>query len=121
MPAGRKTRQPIGTPLQRSHLTGGPGQLVVIPDETHGAFSEENWDRLGRKIVFAHLPLPATEFTYHYRLIATIALAEISRQVGRRPALEPSSAPRRPFYDRALERVAEATGERIRFEHLLKY
>jgi hypothetical protein len=46
---------------------------------------------------------------YHhadYRLIATIALAEISRQVGRRAAGKVPVAPRPPIYDRGFERLA---------------
>jgi len=114
------TCKPIGAPLHRANLAGGSAQLIVIPDEIHSDFAPETWHRLGRHIEFAHLQLPTSEFPYHYRLPATIALAEISRQVGRRAAKAPPSA-RRPIYDHALERLAQAAGEIVPFEDLLKY
>src|SRR5260370_21315279 len=78
----------VGLPLHRTNLAGGSSQLVVIPDESRVDAAAENWSRLGRHVEFAHLQLPASNFMYHCRLLATIALAEISRQVGRRPSLK---------------------------------
>src|SRR5262249_56512364 len=77
------TCQRIGVPIHRVNFAGGPGQLVVIPDENHGGLAPQDWNRQGLEVEFASLQLPAVEFTYHYRLVASIALAEISRQVGR--------------------------------------
>jgi tRNA G18 (ribose-2'-O)-methylase SpoU len=115
------TCQRIGVPLHRAKFAGGPGQLVVLPDESHGSSSAEDWSRFGRQVDFAHLQLPTTEFTYHYRLVATIALAEISRQVGRRPAVKALPGPRPPIYDSALEYLAQTAGELLTFEDLLGY
>jgi hypothetical protein len=58
---------------------------------------------------------------YHYRLMATIALAEISRQVGRRPAAKVRPAARPPIYDHQLGRLAEAAGEIVRLDELADY
>ena len=45
----------------------------------------------------------AVEFRYHYRLIATIVLAEAARQVGARPSPKRRAPPARwPRYERAL-------------------
>jgi hypothetical protein len=115
------THRRIGAPVDRMNLAGGPSHLVVIPDESRGEFACENWARLGRKIEFAHLRLPAVEFPYHYRLVATVALAEISRQVGRRPAMKAPRALRPPIYDRALEQLAAVAGEIVPFEDLIDY
>jgi hypothetical protein len=115
------TYRRIGAPIDRVNLAGGPSQLVVIPDESRGEFDRGSWDRLGRKIEIAHLRVPPGAFPYHYRLPATIAVAEISRQVGRRQAIKEPRAPRPPIYDRALEQLAAAAGEIVPFEELLNY
>jgi len=52
-------------------------------------------------------------------LVATIALAEISRQVGRRPTFKVPTGPRPPIYDSALEELAGAAGEIAIFEELM--
>jgi len=111
----------LGAPLHRANLAGGPRQLVVIPDESRIDPSAEDWSRLGAKVEFAHLRLPVVEFTYHYRLAATVALAEISRQVGRRPDFRLPTAPRPPIYDHKLADLVRATGEVARFEDLVNY
>jgi hypothetical protein len=95
------------------------GQLVVIPDEKNVDQSTETWSRLGKEIEFAHLQIPATEFQYHYRLTATITLAEISRQVGRRPTAKVLRAGRPPFYDARLARLAEVAGQIVSLEELI--
>jgi len=61
------------------------------------------------------------EFPYHYRLTATITLAEISRQVGRRPMAKAPPARRPPIYDHRLARLAEAVGELVWLEELSDY
>ena len=108
-------------PLHRANLTGGPSELIVIPDESQVEAAAEDWSRFGRQIEFGHLQLPNTDFAYHYRLLATIALAEISRQVGRRPAVKVPTATRPPIYDHAVKELAEATGEFVSFDELLRY
>jgi tRNA G18 (ribose-2'-O)-methylase SpoU len=110
-----------GVPLHRAHLAGGARQLVVVQDETHASASAEDWSRLGAGVSFVHLDVPGTQFPYHYRLVATVALAEISRQLGRRTP--EGRRPRRPqpFYDRTLERLAETAGEDLALEDLLQY
>lgn len=115
------TCQRVGEPLHRANLAGGPSELIVIPDESQAEAAAEDWSRFGREIEFAHLQLPTGDFTYHYRLIATIALTEISRQVGRRPAAKMPAAPTPPFYDNALEELPEVAGEIVSFDELCRY
>jgi hypothetical protein len=81
----------------------------------------EDWSRCGGHIQFAHLQFPNSDFTYHYRLMATIALAEIARQVGRRPTVKLPAAEPRAIYDHAMEDLAQAAGEIVPFEDLLRY
>ena len=115
------TRSRIGVPLHRIHLDRGPRQLVVIPDESSVQLEDEAWDRFGRKVKFAYIDTTVDDFPYHYRLLATLTMAEISRQVGRR--LPGVRKPRRPapFYDRALELISGEVGEDVWLDDLLEY
>ncbi len=115
------TTEALGSPLHRVNLARGPSQLVVIPDEKNVDQSAETWSRLGKEVEFAHLQLPATDYQYHYRLTATIVLAEIARQVGRRPAIKVRPVGQPPIYDRRLARLAEAVGQLVSLEELLEY
>lgn len=78
-----------GAPLQRADLAGGPGQLVVIPDETAGDLDERDLAHLGR-VRRVHLEIERG-VRRPFRSVASIALAEIARQVGswRRSTEEP--------------------------------
>jgi tRNA G18 (ribose-2'-O)-methylase SpoU len=115
------TTKALGAPVHRVNLARGPSQLVVIADEKNVDQSAETWSRLGKEVEFAHLQIPAMEFQYHYRLMATIALAEISRQVGRRPQIKVRPIGRPPIYDHRLARLAEAAGQIVSLEELLDY
>jgi SpoU rRNA Methylase family len=115
------TRHAIGTPLHRTNFAGGPNHLVVIPDESQIDVTTHDWSRLSPNIKFAHLSLPKTDFPYHYRFIATIALAEISRQVGRPPTAKPPAGPRPPIYDYALGNIAKISGQLVALDDLANY
>ena len=115
------TRQEIGMPLQRTNFAAGPNHLVVIPDESQIDVTTYDWSRFSPSVKFAHLSLPKTDFPYHYRLVATIALAEISRQVGRPPTAKRPAAPRPPIYDYDLGRIANVAGELVALEDLVGY
>ena len=115
------TTQALGAPVHRVNLARGPSQLVVIPDEKNVEQSAETWSRLGKEVEFAHLQIPETDYRYHYRLTATIVLAEISRQVGRRPTLKVPPRGRPPIYDHRLARLAEAAGQIVSLEELVNY
>lgn len=115
------TRQEIGMPLHHTNFAVGPNHLIVIPDESQIDITTHDWARFSPNIKFAHLTLPKTDFPYHYRLVATIALAEISRQVGRPPSAKPPVAPRPPIYDYNLGKIAEVAGELVALEDLVGY
>jgi hypothetical protein len=115
------TKSQAGVPLHRANLARGARQLVVLPDETCVCLTREPWSRLGKDIQFVHLDLPAAEFTYHYRLAATVALAEISRQVGRRRPRERRVRQQPPIYERALDVAACEAGEQVWLEDLFDY
>jgi len=116
------TLKPIGAPLHQADLAQGPPQVIIIPDETAVELEREDWGRFARDVRFVHLSVPAQEFVYHYRLIATITLAEVARQVGQqaRPGL---IRPKRhePLYDRALKLLSEKQGETVFLEELENY
>jgi tRNA G18 (ribose-2'-O)-methylase SpoU len=115
------TRSRGDVPLHRANLAGGPRSLLVIPDETSVDLDSEPWDRLGARVRFVRLDVPAEPAPYHYRLIASIALAEAARQVGQRERL-PGRPPRaEPLYDRALTLLAEEAGETVELAELTAY
>jgi tRNA G18 (ribose-2'-O)-methylase SpoU len=108
-------------PLHHAHLAAGPRGLLVIPDESAIDFEAEPWQRLAARVRYARLDLPERPFPYHYRLIASIVLAEAARQIGQR-AREPVRRPRaEPLYDRALTLREAEQGETIDLEDLAGY
>ncbi len=115
------TTRRTSAPLHRTNFARGAGQLVVIPDESAVEFAKENWERLGKEIEFAHLEIPAANFPYHYRLIATIALAEIARQVGQPASVRVAREKRPPFYDARIATLADAMGEVLSPRDLIRY
>lgn len=111
-----------GIPLTKANLTKGPQQLVVIPDESHVDLTQEDWARLGANVQFVQIDVPSREYVYHYRLFASIAIAEVARQVGQRPGA-PVRKPtkQRPVYESSLEILLETRGEEVFLEDLQDY
>ncbi len=109
-----------GVPIHRANLAKGPRQLVVIPDESAVRPSEQDLQRLGSAVRFVHLDVPREKFVYHYRIIVTIALAEIARQVGTR-ARRGRGRPRQPVYDRSLRLLMTEEGETVFLDDLEAY
>ena len=70
---------------------------------------------------FAYLDTPVEEFTYHFRLVATIAMAEIFRQVGRRLPGRRTRGRRPTVYEISLNVSPSFVGEDIWLEDLLDY
>lgn len=110
-------------PLHRANLARGPQQLIVIPDESFIDVAGEDWYRLGKEVRFVHIDVPAQEYVYHYRLPASIALAEAGRQVGQREGGAKGARQRRqePFYDCTINLLLEDVGETVYLEELELY
>src|SRR6202021_3053901 len=81
-----------GVPLHQAKLSGGPQQLIVIPDESAVSLDDEDWQRLGEQVQFVRIEVPATSYLYHYRLFASIPLAEAASQIGQSPAARAAKA-----------------------------
>ena len=95
MPSGQ------APPIQRERLTHGRRQLLVLgasPDELEAVAPD--------RVRFASLALEPAPFP-PLRLLASILLAEVSRQVGRRRPTPGRPAPRAPTYDTALQLMPE--------------
>jgi hypothetical protein len=109
-------------PLHRANMARGPEQVVVVPDEGAVDLTAEDWGRLGGEVEWAHLALPGDAGAYRYRLIASIALAEVARQAGRRaPGLPLRRERQAPSYDRVLATVAAEAGETVFLDELDVY
>lgn len=108
-----------GRELSKTNLARGPKQLVVLADEAAQQLDDEDFSRLAPQVKFAHLKLNSSDYNYHYRLNATIALAEVARQVGGR-APKSGRGKRPPLYDLALRALAES-GEPIGWDELMTY
>lgn len=111
----------LGGSLHRTSLAAGPRQLLVLADESRLEVECEDWSRLARTVRFAHLDLPARDFAYHYRLVASIALAESARQIGRASAQRPEGRRRYPTYDSATLLLDEAEGEIVDLDDFVDY
>jgi len=114
------TRQK-GVPLHRANLAKGARQLLAIPDEDAVDLWAETWARSGKKVTVARIDAPAEQFPYHYRLVATIALAEAARQIGRPAPGTDRSGRRGPSYDSALDLLDQERGEEVDLADLALY
>lgn len=116
----RSTPESGSVPLHRANLARGGRQLIVIPDQA-ADLQTESWVRLGRTVRFAHLGLPDDVPALRYRAHASIAMAEVARQVGRAsPGTRPGTS-RGPRYDRSLELIVGLGGEDVPYADLLAY
>lgn len=94
------------------------GTLVVVPDEPHPSI---DWERLAPTVAFGRIALPVVRPRHRYRLVASIVLAEVSRQVGRPSARKAPGRRRRLTYRSAIELVASGAGELIDVDELAAY
>jgi hypothetical protein len=93
------TASGAGRPPPRARLARGLRQLVIV-----GANPNEAPAAAGSRVTLASLGLQPVEHE-PLRLTASIVLAEIARQVGRRRPL-PTPPPRVPRYEKAIEPAA---------------
>jgi hypothetical protein len=104
-----------GLPLDRIDLDGGPQQLLVIPGPQR---ENEEFQRLGQRVKFACLDVPATPY---FRLTASIALAECARQVGQSPRGIVGRGSRGQIYEKVLQVLAEERGLEVPLQELSSY
>lgn len=117
------TSQPSGRPLHRADLAGGTGQVIVVPDEAGTAIDPSQWERLARSVTAVRVAVPTTRTGTppRYRLLASIVMAEVARQIGRPAPRRPSARPTRAVrYDSAL-RLPAAVGEPVGLDELGQY
>jgi|GEM_PF-1208269 len=111
-----------GVPLHQADLARGASQVVVVPDHTAIDIDREDWNRIAREVRLVRLSVPGKDFSYHYRLIATIVLAEVARQVGRQARPDRGRAVRHgPLYDHSLKLLSDDQGETVFMEDLDSY
>jgi tRNA G18 (ribose-2'-O)-methylase SpoU len=115
------TTQGTGTPLHRINLAKGQRQLIVLADERDVAVAAEDWQRLGNVVTFAHIVTAEASFAYHFRLPATITLAEIARQVGQSARTVAGRTRRGPVYEHSLTFTDDGRGETVFLEDLKAY
>jgi tRNA G18 (ribose-2'-O)-methylase SpoU len=109
-----------GPLLHRVDLAAGRNTALVIPDE--GLERRDEWRSLAPKVEFARVALPAENFPYRFRLVASIVLAEAARQIGRAAAAEPIRRPRRGLtYESALTAAATAEADVVLPKDLREY
>lgn len=114
------TRSSMGTPLHRARLADGPTQLIVLADENvHDISGSGALGRFADQIDISHIEVPATSYTYYFRLLASIAMAETARQVGQKAPWRP--VPQEPLYESALQLISEEKGELVTIEDLKDY
>jgi len=102
-------------PIQRERLTRGRGQVIVV-----GASPEEVESVVPDRVRVASLRLEPI-VSPPLRLVASILLAEVSRQVGRRRPVPGKPAPRPPRYDAALRLLPADDVVSVEAAELLAY
>ncbi len=107
-------------PLHKARLAEGPSQLIVLVDQS--AFDVSilgEFSRFAHKVQVASIECGDSVHNHQFRLTASIALAEIARQVGQKTPWKPT--PPEPLYESALRSIADEQGEIFSLEELQQY
>lgn len=112
------TTEDKGEPLYQVDLARGENQVIVIPDESAGALNE-SLERIAPKIKYARIQVGDAAYRYHFRHFASIALAEVARQVGQKSLWTPSRQAQ--TYQSALKTLLEERGEEVFLDELAAY
>lgn len=110
-----------GVPVHRARLDRGARQLIVIPDESRPESIAVARERFGSAARWVRLDLDIEPAFYHYRLVSAVAMAEISRQVGRTKPGRRKRGRQVPVYDRALAASSETLGVDVSLADLEAY
>ena len=109
---------PAAEPLHRIHLARGSRQLIVLADEAAVDLAREGTRRFAARTRWATFDLEGDPGHYHFRVAASIVLAEVARQMGvRKPRTRRGKRP--PIYDQALRLLGESRGEVVYLEDLV--
>lgn len=114
------TMGPGERPLAGTNLARGPRQLIVLADESRVDLATEDLGRFAPRVSHATLGVLGGQTAGRFRLVATIALAEIARQVGTRAPRAPRRR-RPPTWDRTLRLLEETAGETYSLAELMEY
>lgn len=113
------TRKDLGVSLPKADLCRGAQQAIVIADESEIDIESEDWKRVAEMVSFAQIETKNRDFAYHFRHFSSIALAEVSRQVGQKALWKPTKQV--PLYESSLKLLSEQAGEEVSFDDLSEY
>lgn len=107
-------------PLHKARLNEGPGQLVILIDQSaYDVSMIGEFSRFAHKVQVASLECGGSAHDHQFRLTASIAMAEIARQVGQKSPWKPT--PQEPLYESALRSIADEQGEIFTLEDLQQF
>jgi hypothetical protein len=107
-------------PLHKARLAEGPSQLIVLVDQSAFDISMiGDFSRFANKVQIAYLECGGSAHEHQFRLTASIAMAEIARQVGQKTPWKPT--PQEPLYESALRSIADEQGEIFTLEDLQQF
>jgi len=110
-----------GPDLRSLDLAGGPRTTIVIPDE-EAVVSLDLIPGPGVSVEYGRVALPDSATRLRYRLVASIILAEVFRQVGLAAPTRPTARPPRSFgYESALEPAEPGLVDVVTAEELLEF
>ncbi len=113
------TTKDLGDSLPKVELCRGGQQAIIICDESEIDVGREDWKRVAEKISYAQIETRGSEYSYHFRHPASIALAETSRQVGQKALWKPTK--QMPLYESGLKLLSDELGEEVQLEDLVQY
>lgn len=113
------TTKDLGVALPKADLCRGAKQAIVIADESNINVESEDWTGVAEKVSFAQIETKVKDVPYHFRHLSSIALAEVSRQVGQKALWKPTK--QGPLYESSLKLLSDEVGEEVSLEDLAEY
>lgn len=108
------------TPLHKARLADGPSQLIVLVDQsTFDVAMLGDLTRFASNVQLAAIECGGLSHDHQFRLTASIAMAEVARQVGQKTPWKPT--PQEPLYESGLRTLADDQGEVFTLEDLRQF